>query len=192
MEQLRLAYYEGMVRQEACVELAKAAIIQDSYDKKNYPRCLNDLTEDEIGEFFGEHVLDEYRYDLEEGIFDNQKKGHLVILREYKKAGETMSVKKIVLDARRPEYIKDNYLWGRKPGSPRSEWQNEMVCDLIAVKLLMPEDTLHHYIFKRVDIKQLSRIFQCEEVGVKARLIQYYYDNVVSIIEKYVGVDKEK
>jgi len=159
MEQLRLAYYEGMVRQEACVELAKAAIIQDSYDKKDYPRSLDDLTEDDIREFFSEGWLNELE---EEATFLNNNKegisflpGHLIILRKYKKVGGELFMEKMPL-----------FAWGARSGSS----QEELICDIIGACLLMPEDTLHHHVFKRKGIKQFSRIYQCPEIDVKLRL----------------------
>lgn len=165
MEQLVFGFYREMLEQEEFTQLTKAAITEDCYDKKNYPRCLEDLTDDEMKEIFGENTFNGYK---EDDNWDKIKSGHLVVLRRYKKADKTISIKKIVLNHSR-------------------DYQREMICDIIGSCLMMPEKIFYHHIFKRKNIKQLSHIFQYPAYGVKLRLIEFYYDNVIRILERYDG-----
>lgn len=158
-----------MSGREACIELLKTAIIEDSYDKRNYPRCLEDLSEREMKETFGENTFNSYKeanYRNESGF------GHLALLRTYKRNGEKFSIERMILD-----------------GSERG-YQQEMICSIECSCLAIPEEVLYPYIFRKKSTKQLSRIFQYPEFGVKLRLIKFYYDNVIQTLEKHMEAER--
>ncbi len=164
MEQLVFGYFRDMLEQEAYVDLMKASIIEDAYDKKNYPRCLDDLTKNEMIKAFGENTFKCYEEDTD---WNKIESGHLVILRSYERDKEKFLVEKMILD-----------------GSKRG-YQLEMICSIIGSCLAIPEKILNHHIFLRKNVEQISHIFKYPKEGVKIRLIEFYYNNIILTLEKY-------
>lgn len=162
MKQLVFDFYNDMLEEENTRKILKASIINACYEKQKYPRSLEDITVKEFKDIFGESVYSSYKKDEER---EKRKKGHWVILRECKISKESMSIKKTILVAGRG-------------------YQGEMICDIIASCLAIPEEFLHKCVFEQNTIRKISQVFKYSEGGVKLRLIKYYYDNVIAVIEK--------